>query len=375
MEETSTQARRYSRLKTRLTIVQLLLTAAFLVIMLFSGASIRLRDSAAAVSGNFYLQVAFYMTIFSGIYYLLFVGLDFYGDFLLEHKFLLSNQTVPGWLRKTIKKALLSLAMLLVAGEALYFFLRHFPERWWLLTTAAWLLFTIVLGRIAPVLIIPLFYKCVPLANMELRDRLLALGRNCGVRIGEVFEIQLSKETRKANAAVVGLGKNRRILLGDTLLKNYSDDEIEAIFAHELAHIRLLHVRKILGFGTGASAISFYLTALLFKEGTRLFAFADVYDIAAFPLLALILMAVWLLLMPIQLWYLRNLEQKADIFAVEHIENRGSFASAMTKLAKQNLADPSPTRLEELLLYDHPPVSKRLRYACSEKARRPEEAT
>jgi len=376
MEETSARpalgrdgarARQYSKRKTRLIVSQLLLTVAFLIIMLLSGTSLFLRDLVAGWSRNFYLQVGLYLVIFGGIYYLLFVGLDFYSGFLLEHKFLLSNQTVLGWLKQSIKKGLLSQLLLLVAAEALYFFLRHFPNNWWLLVTAAWLLLTIVLGKIAPVLIIPLFYKCSPLADRELKEKLLKLGKKCGVKVQKVFEVQLSKDTRKANAAVAGFGKGRRILLGDTLLKNYSDDEIEAIFAHELGHIRLYHIARILGFGTAISLVSFYLTFLLYKTGADFLAFDRICDITAFPLLALILMLVGLILMPMQLGYLRHLEKQADIFAIEHIENPQSFASAMKKLSDQNLIDPSPGRLEELLLYDHPPISKRLRYTRAEK--------
>ena len=367
MEETSTQARQYSHSKTRLMVIQLLLTVIFLLVMLRSGASVFIRDLVAGWSPNFYLQVGLYLAIFGGIYYLLFVGLDFYGDFWLEHKFLLSDQTVLGWLKKSVKKLLLSLLMLLVAGEALYFFLRCFPNNWWLLAAAAWLLLAIVLGKITPVLIIPLFYKCSPLANRELKERLLGLCKNCSVGVEQVFEVQLSKDTRKANAAVAGLGKGRRILLSDTLLKNYSDEEIEAVFAHELGHLRLFHIWKILGFGAAASLVSFYLAYLLFKTGLSFFGFDQIYDIAAFALLALILMLMGLLFMPIQNCFLRYLEKQADMFALGHIQNRHSFISAITKLGNQNLSDPSPGRWEELLLYDHPPISKRLSYTRTEK--------
>jgi len=367
MEETLTKAKQYSKLKTRLTVSQLLLTAVFLIIMLLSGASVFLRDLVAGWSRNFYLQVGLYLAIFGGIYNLLFVGLDFYGSFVLEHKFQLSNQTVFDWLKKSIKKGLLSLLMLLPAAEALYFFLRHFPNHWWLLTTAAWLLLTIVLGKIAPVLIIPLFYKCSPLANRELKERLLRLSKNCGVGVEEVFEVQLSKDTQKANAAVAGFGKGRRILLGDTLLRNYSDDEIEAIFAHELGHVCLLHTWKILGFGAAISLVSFFLTYLLFERGLSFFGFDQIYDIAAFALLALVLMLMGLLFMPIQNGYMRHLEKQADIFAIGQQEDPQSFSSAMTKLANQNLIDPSPSRCVELLFYDHPPISKRLRYVSTKK--------
>ncbi|MFQ5799248.1 MAG: M48 family metalloprotease, partial [Bacteroidota bacterium] len=116
-------------------------------------------------------------------------------------------------------------------------------------------------------------------------------------------------------------------------------------------------------FGTAISIASFYLTFLLFKAGLSFFAFNEIHDIVAFPLLALILMIMGLLFMPIQNTYLRHLEKQADMFAIEHIQSRHSFISAITKLGNQNLSDPSPSRWEELLLYSHPPISKRLRYA------------
>jgi STE24 endopeptidase len=363
MEETSTRARQYSRSRIQLTIIHLLLTAAFLIIMLFSGASFFLRNLVTGWCRNFYLQVGFYLAVFGGIYYLLFIGLDFYGDFLLEHKFLLSNQTVLDWLKKSMKKGLLSLLMLLAAGETLYFLLRHFPNNWWLPATAAWLVFTIALGKITPVLIIPLFYKCSPLTSRELRERLLELCKNCDLGVEQVFEVQLSKDTQKPNAALAGLGKGRRIFLGDTLLKNYSDEEIEAIFAHELGHVCLFHTWKILGFGTIISLASFYLTYLLFKTGLTFFGFERIYDVAAFALLALILMVTGLLLMPLQNGFLRCLEKQADMFALSHIQNKRSFIAAITKLGNQNLSDPSPGKLVEFLLYTHPPLSKRLAYA------------
>lgn len=364
MEDTQQQAKRYSRVKTRLTVSRLLLTALFLVFLLLSGLSAGLAETAAGLSGSFYIQVGFYLLMFGCIHYVLFLGLDFYGGFVLEHKFQLSNETVTRWLKRSLKKLALSLLMLLVVGQALYFFLKTFPDNWWLFMAAAWLGFTLVLGKILPVIIIPLFYKCSPLTDEQLEDRLLWLAQTCRVDVTKVFEIRLSKETKKINAGVAGWGKGRRILMGDTLLQNYTHDEIEAVFAHELAHIRLLHIWKSLAFAAVVSLASFYLTYLLFGIAAASLGYA-IHDVAAFALLALFLMGIGLVLMPLQLAFSRRLEKQADLFALEHIEDGECFASAITKLAGQNLADPSPSRLQELLLYDHPPISKRLAYIRS----------
>jgi STE24 endopeptidase len=367
MEEDIRQAKQYSKIKIWAAIVQFVLTVVFLAIMMFSGASALLKDSVSGWTQSFYLQVGLYLAIFSGLFWLLFLPLDFYETFLLEHRFHLSNQTLFGWAIKSLKQGLISLPLLLFAGEALYFFLRYFRDYWWLLVTAGWLLATIVISKIAPILIIPLFYKCKQLPNNELKNKLLELGKTCSVSIKDVFEIKLSKETKKANAAVAGFGKGRRILLGDTLLKGYSADEIEAVFAHELGHIRLLHTWKILGFGSIVSLVCFYLTSLLFSIISSQLGFENISDIAAFPLLLFFLLLVGFVLLPIQNGYSRHLEKQADMFALTHTANGRNLASALLKLANQNLSDPSPNRLVELFLYSHPPIGKRVAY-CHQKS-------
>ena len=191
-------------------------------------------------------------------------------------------------------------------------------------------------------------------------------GQNCGVPVKEVYEIQLNNDTRKANALVAGLGQNRRIFVGDTLLNSCSGEEIEAVFAHEAGHVRLCHTWIILGFGTLISLASFYLASLLFGRSLGMFGFGEIYDLAALPLLGLILMAVAVLFMPIQNGFMRYLEKQADMFATSHISDGRSFRSAITKLSNQNLSDPSPSRLVEIFLYTHPPLSKRLGYLITQ---------
>jgi len=366
MEENSRQSKQYARQKLCITIIHFLLTIAFLLIMLVSGASVLLTDIVRNWTANFYLQVGSYLLIFAGLYYLIFLPLDFYESFVLEHKFGLSNENVAGWAVKNLKKCVLSVPVLLMAGESLYFLLRHFPYCWWLLLTALWLLFTLVINNIVPILVIPWFYKCTPLPAGSLRQKLIDLGTACGLTVKDVFEIKLSRDTRKANAAVTGYGKGRRILIGDTLLHDYSEGEIEAVFAHELGHVKLLHTWKILAMGTAVSLLCFYLIYRFFNLAVGWFGFEQIYHIAAFPLLLFLLTLLGLVLLPIQNGYLRHLEKDADLFALDHIPDKGNFISAITKLGQQNLADPSPGRLTVLFLYTHPPISERVRYAGQE---------
>jgi len=363
MDGDQIRAKRYSKIKFRITFANIGTTFAFLIFMLASGASISLSNAAARWTSGIYAQIGLYLLMFGVIFYIITFSLDLYGGFVVEHRFSLSNQTFWGWLKKSLKKELLSLAILLLVFELIYIFLRRFPATWWLWAAAGWVALLIIIGKVTPVFLIPLFYKCKPLANKELRSRLLELSVSCGCPIKEVFEINLSKDTKCANAGLVGMGNPRRIILSDTLMNNYSTEEIEAVLAHELGHLRLLHLWKLLGFGAGLTLAGFYLTYRFLERMVDLFGFAQVSDIAAFPLLALILMIFGVIVMPIQNGISRHFEREADRFALERTGRTQPFISAMTKLARQNLRDPSPNRFVELVLYDHPPISKRISYA------------
>jgi STE24 endopeptidase len=361
MQENQKRAKLYSKLKTRVIVIQVVGVAVFLGVFLFSGASTLLAQMVKRWSDNFYLQVALYFLILEAMFFIPYIALAFYSGFILEHRFELSNQTLSGWLKKRLKLELLGIPLMLILVETLYLLLKYAPNTWWLWMTAACVLLVVVLARIAPRVIIPIFYKCRPLTNTQLKQRLLKLAQDWGVSIKDVFEMQVSKETKTANASVAGFGRSRRILLDDTLLANYSADEIEAVFAHELGHERLLHIWKGFAFGTIASLISLYLISLLFQAGLRWFGFSFVYEIGAFPLLGLIGMIIALIFVPIDNWYSCRQEIQADRFALERISQKASFISALTKLADQDLEDPSPSKLRILFLYTHPPTSQRLK--------------
>ena len=290
------------------------------------------------------------------------MALDFYSDVVLERRYGLSNQTTAGWLARSAKEWGLSTLLALGVLNLLYAVIRNLPHGWWLVAAVGWFVLLILIGKITPAVIVPLFYKTVPLKNRELADRLLALAGRCGVRVQRVFEIKLSKETNKANAAVVGLGHNRRILIGDTLLTLCSDDEIEAVFAHELGHVALHHTWKLLAGGAVSFVLGFYLLYLVLGPSAAALGFQGPADIAAVPLLMLWIAVFGFASKPLQTAYSRHLERQADLFILDKVETPETLASALTKLADRNLADPDPSRLVEVLFYTHPPTDKRIKY-------------
>lgn len=356
------RAKQYSRSKLAVGILRLVLTFAFLVVFLLSGASDRLHDLLGRFAGNYYLQLTGYLLVFLAVYHLLFLGFDYYSAVILERRYDLSNQTIAGWLARSTKEWLLSAVLAVVGFNLLYGLIRNVPSHWWLFASIGWFLLLVLISKITPTVLVPLFYKLNPLGDSDLAERLRALGERCGVRVRRVLEIKLSKETKKANAAVIGLGRERRILIGDTLMDLCSHDEIEAVFAHELAHVALHHSWKLLGAATASSVIAFHLLYLFLDRSAVTLGFEGAYDIAAVPLLLLWIMAFGLISRPFQAALSRHFERQADLFIVGKVEKPETLAFALAKLAARNLADPNPNRLVEVLFYTHPPIAKRITY-------------
>ncbi len=356
-------AKKYSQIKNVLFGIELVLTLLFLYIMATQGPSVWIRNFVEITSRNPWVQTAVYFLVFGAVYAAVTFTLDMYQGYSLEKKFSLSTQTFGGWLLDYSKKLLVGGTIFFILIEALYLFLRNFAATWWIWTAIFWIIFTIVLSRVAPVVILPLFFKVKPLSDDDLRTRLMSLAEKCGSKVNGVFEIDLSKKTVKANAALAGLGKTRRVLLGDTMLKEYTHDEIEAVLAHELGHHKKGHIMKLLVFGAAANFIGFYIASLVFNALSWRLNLRGVSDLAGFPFLLLIFFFFALVMMPVQNGLSRKFEREADRFALEITGNPGAFISMMGKLGDQNLADREPNRFIEIFLYDHPPIGKRLKAA------------
>ena len=359
------KARELARIQRRLMLVDLGLGGVYLLVWLLSGASLALRGWLANLTANAWLQVAGFAIVFGGIYTLINLPLAYYEGFTLPHRYDLSTQALRGWVADRLKMGLIGGVLGLVMLEVIYAVLRAFPSAWWLWAAGLLLLFNVVLANLAPVLLFPIFYKFSPLGEQhhELEQRLLALAQKAGTRVRGVYRFDMSRRTRAANAALTGLGNTRRIILGDTLLDEFSLDEIETVLAHELGH----HVHRDIPLGMLIGAVSmllgFYLVALVLNWGVNAFGFAGVYDIAALPLFGLTLGAFGLISMPFNNAYSRWRERMADRYALETTRKPQAFAGAMTRLANQNLADADPEPWVEWLLYSHPALSRRIQMA------------
>jgi STE24 endopeptidase len=359
----SPEARQYNRIHRWLSVADFVLGAAFLVILLVTGWTGLLRDLALRRAfQNYTLAVFVYLFFLVFIAKALGFGLDYY-SFRLEHKFQLSTQRFRSWIWDEVKGFLLGLVLAGVVVELVYFMIRESPQHWWIITWALFMGLFIVMAQLAPVIIFPIFYKFEPLDNEDLRRRLVVLSERAGTRVRGVYRWKLSDKSKKANAALTGLGNTRRIILADTLLDNYAPEEIEAVLAHELGHHVHQHIFKSILVQAGITLLGFWLANFVLHYAVDHHMFEELSDFANLPLLAITATLLWLLLMPALNAYSRYNERQADRYAFESITNVGPFISSMNKLALQNLAERTPSKWVELLFHSHPSISRRVEAA------------
>jgi len=361
----------YLRTKIISSLVSLLLTLAYLILLSFTNLRMPFMH-LSSVSRNIYVQFLLFVFAIEIVFSLIRFPYDYYSDFLTEHRFKLSNQTFLKWLFRKLKGALVGSIIGIILLLAFYFLLINFPRMWWLLFAAFFFLFQIFAAQLFPSIILPMFYKLTPISNEVLRERLNALIGRFGYKMSGVFSFDLSRETRKANAALTGLGRTRKIIISDTLLGNFSDDEIEVVLAHELGHLVKHHMIKGITVSAIASLIGFYIMAQIYSAYVAMLN-VSAYGLAEIPFLGLMMTIFGFLAMPLGNFYSRRIEREADLFALERTGMRKEFAESMRKLGKLNLTPENPPAWIEKIFFSHPSIGARIKAAFpddSEKAGR-----
>ena len=340
------------------------LAAAWLFLLLVTGWSTLLRDLAATMGRqSFVLTVICYVVLVALLSDAVQLPLAFYQGVILERRYELSTQTIARWWLDRLKADGVALLFAVTGALIVWSLLRWSPEYWWLAAALCFAFFLVLLAQLAPVLLLPMFYTFKPLQRSTLGVRLVRLAERAGARVLGVFEWQLNDRTRKANAALTGIGRTRRILLSDALLAEHSDDEIEVVLAHELAHHVHHDIWKAIALEAILFLLGFYLADRALGAAVGHFGLVARDDVAGLPLLILTGGAVSLALLPLANAVSRAHERRADRYALEMTGNAQAFASAMRRLSTQNLAEERPSKLVEIFCYSHPPIAARLEAA------------
>ena len=365
--------RAYQRQRVALAIVSPLVGIAVGLLLLFTGVAQWLRDLANARAKGQWARVLVFFTLYSVIMAVVLLPLDWYSGWALEHRFALSNQSLGDWALdqgKALVFQIVAVGVLPLLALAMRVVDAH-PRRWWLWLSLGALPVAAASVLLQPLVFDPLFNKFTPLHDASLRDDILALARRADIPARNVYEVDMSTKTKKVNAYMTGFGSSQRIVLWDTTLKQMSRDEILFVMGHEMGHYVLHHIWKGLAWVAAGSFAVLWLTAwfaraLLARFGGRWNVHAA-GDLAAIPLLFAMLMWVNYLGAPVANAISRGVEHEADVFALEITHDNDAGARSFLKLAEGNRSDPEPAGWVKLLLFTHPPLGDRIRFALDYK--------
>lgn len=361
-KECQRKARKYEKEKRLLGLASMLLSLIILAVFYFSGLSAKLAH--LDIGHSTLWTVLIYAGVFYAAMTVLGLPLAFFSGFIHEHKWKFSNHTVKSWWWEQIKSFFVGLAIFIIIFGLLLWIMAITPGWWWLMAALAMAFVGAVFATLFPVVIAPIFNKYTPIEDEELTgalDKLLAHG---GLKSSGFFEEDMSRQTKKENAFLAGLGKTRRVVLGDNLLKNMTVSEMESIIAHEVGHYKYRHIWKIIGIGTLQQLLTFYLLDSLMKWIFPQFLSSTQWNLSLFPAFAVLMGGVsGFLFVPLNNALSRNFERKADRYALENTRNSLSFMTALAGLADRNLSNAYPAWWVKFLYYSHPPIGERLQMA------------
>lgn len=361
-EERQAVARRLRDRRFRLMVLRV---AVYLgaTLALLAGGAVALRAWAASFAPATWAHAALFLATLYGIGSVLGLPFSFVSGFVWERRAGLTDRGAGSWLRDYAKSAGLGFVAVLVAGEVLLWLLVHVPVWWWVVAWGLSVLASFVLGVLAPVLLVPLFLRSRPIADPQVKTRLESLARRAGVPVRGAYELAASAKTRRSNAAVMGYGATRRIVVTDTLLSEYTPREIDAVLAHELAHEKYRDPWTGFAVGAATSFAGGWLVALLYTGTASTFGLAGLADAAGLVVIAFYAGIVSVLTGPLGLAWSRRREARADRFSLDVTRDPHAQASAIVKLHDKNLGVAHPARWEIWLFYSHPPGRVRVEIA------------
>ncbi|MDY6964798.1 MAG: M48 family metallopeptidase [Halobacteriota archaeon] len=368
---TQKRAKEYGLHKRKLSLVISTISFIAIIMILEFGITTALKAYVLQYTSDEWMVIALFMLIAYLAIWMIMLPLSFYEGFILEHRYDLSTQTMKSWVSDQLKGFALSLVLILGVIEVIYYLLREFPDVWWVIASVFMTVFSIIMAYVAPVLLMPIFFKFEPIEDDELRRRLLNLTEKADVNAVDVFRMKAGVKTKRAVGALAGIGNTRRVILSDTLLENYSSDEIEGVIGHEIGHHVYKHIGKRIVEGAMFMFLGLFLTGQLLIRTIGYFGFTEISDIAALPLFGLILGLFFMVLSPIENTISRRAEGHADQYELDLVKKPDAFISSMIKLCDQNLRDADPHPLIEFLFYDHPSGVKRVKRAIRFKGDTP----
>jgi len=351
----------YTLAKAHLRTVELTYDAVVLVLVLFSGVLSEAFDLFRQHAGGSPWSMAAFLFAVGVGFSILDLPFAWYAQFRLEERFGFNTTTQGLWWMDRLKALILGLALACPLLVLILFLVSWTGAYWWLWAWGALMGFQLLIGLLAPVLILPLFNKFTPLPEGSLRERLLNLARRTNFRAKSIQVMDGSKRSRHSNAFFTGFGSFRKIVLFDTLIQQLLEPELEAVLAHEIGHFKKKHIPKMLLASALGSLVGFYILSWLANQAWfyRAFDFPPGKVATALLLFGLLSGVATFWLSPLMHWWSRRYEYEADAFAARTMSEPRSLISALRKLNEKNLSNLTPHPLYSGFYYSHPTLLER----------------
>lgn len=358
------QAEDYSRIRYVMYFLTLPYEWLVYLFILILGVSARFQKWVEAVSRLSFIRLIFFLLLFTLATTLLFLPLDLF-SFYLGHKYGITIQPLQSWIQDAIKSYWINLLFTVVTIGVLFWLIKR-TRHWWIY---AWLLtipFTLFLYYIQPVVLAPLFNEFTPLQDAELKEEILALAAEAHIPADQVYQVNMSTKTNAMNAYVTGIGSSARIVLWDTTLQKLNREEILFVMAHEMAHYVKKHIYWSIALGVASSFIFFWI---LHKVVDRIFVqmkhfgIREKHDFAIYPFILLLASLLTFLSSPFTNMVSRSFEHSSDVYALEMTGDRDAAVHTFQKLSSEGLSHPNPPALVRILMYTHPTIVERIRFA------------
>ena len=359
-KEKQVKAKTYESEKRKISIVGSLLSLLFILFFYFSG----LSNYLANINLSFIYVFLIYITIFHVLSTIIGIPAGYYSSYVHEHKWGFSNYTNKTWFIDQLKSFTVSLILLPILLGIFFWVLWRFPDNWWLIAAAVTTLISIIFVTLFPVVILPIFNKYDPIDDEKLTTQLSEILHKAGLNPSGFFRQDMSRQTKKENAFLAGMGKTRRVVIADNLLEHMNLSEIKSVIAHEVGHYRYSHLPKNIIVGTIQQLIIFFLLNIIMKILYPEFLTSNVINLTLFPMFSLIMgLLSSLLFGPLNNMISRYFERQADRTSLELFPDKDAFLNAMAGLANRNLSNAYPEWWVKLLYYSHPPIGERLSFA------------
>lgn len=359
--ERRNKAKEYNKTKDRYNIIQFVMKVVFLIVVFGFSMEMKLYQLLNNIHNQ---EIKIIIYIFTGylilsLYQTIF---DYFLNYRLNRKFELSTQDERSWIIDQIKSFVLGLIVIYLAGRMYIYLVTAYPQFWWIYFSLLASIFTVILTFLLPVVLLPLFFRLESYPESDLKDRLMKLVKRAGVNIEDIYEINLSSKINASNAAVIGLGKTRKVILGDKLKERYSNEEIEAVLAHELGHQIHGDIFKNLLIQPFMLLFTAFLVAELWPLVGEWYGYQRITAVYTLPLLLVLWSFLSWLISPLQLFLSRKNEKAADLYAIRLCKFPRALATALAKLADESLGRIKINLYKRIFKAAHPPIGERINY-------------